>query len=67
VTCDPVRLQGQHPVARLLIALDRGKFVRPFEGYLALARPRFPNAAAKIVHDLLTVPYTHCFIDASKA
>lgn len=66
VTCDPVRLQGQHPVARLLIALDRGAFVRPFEGYLALARRRFPHAAAKIVHDLLTVPYTHCFIEASK-
>lgn len=66
VTCDPARLQGQHPIARFLISLDRGKFVRSSQGYLALAQWRFPNAAANIVHNLLTVPYTHCFIKASK-
>lgn len=67
VTCDPVRLQGQHPVARLMIALDRGEFVRTFQDYLALARRCFPNAAGKVVHDLLIVPYTQCVIAASKA
>jgi SAM-dependent methyltransferase len=41
VSCDPVRHAGQSAVARLLIALDRGRCVRTDEGYRGLAAERF--------------------------
>jgi len=66
VTCDGAYVAGQSPIARALLALDRGRHVRTPEAYLALARRHFPGATATLVHDLLVLPYTHCFIEARK-
>jgi SAM-dependent methyltransferase len=62
VTCDGAYVPGQNPVARLLLNLDRGRHVRTPEAYVAIARRNFPDATAKIVHDLLAIPYTHCIV-----
>ena len=64
-TVDGAYVQGQNPIARLLLALDRGKYVRRPEEYLAIARPYFPQAKASVLHDLLAIPYTHCIVQAS--
>jgi SAM-dependent methyltransferase len=66
VTCDGAYVKGQNPIARLLLALDRGRHVRPAPEYLILAQRHFPQATATILHDLLAVPYTHCVIEASQ-
>jgi SAM-dependent methyltransferase len=64
VTLDGAYVKGQHPVARLLLALDRGRHVRRPEDYLAIARQHFRDAKATVVDDLIAVPYTHCIIEA---
>jgi cyclopropane fatty-acyl-phospholipid synthase-like methyltransferase len=64
VTLDGAYVKGQHPVARLLLALDRGRHVRTPDAYLAIARRHFPDASATILHDLIAFPYTHCIIEA---
>jgi SAM-dependent methyltransferase len=58
VTYDNVYIEGQNPVARWLIARDRGQAVRTREGYEALARPLFPRVESVILHDTLRLPYT---------
>jgi cyclopropane fatty-acyl-phospholipid synthase-like methyltransferase len=64
VTLDCAYVKGQHPIARLLAALDRGKYVRSPDGYVALARRHFEQATATVLHDLIAVPYTHCIVEA---
>lgn len=66
VTWDPVYVDGQNPLARLLISRDRGKHVRTPDDYLALARQVFPEATGEIVDDLLRIPYTHFVMSAKK-
>jgi SAM-dependent methyltransferase len=64
ITCDGAYVKGQNPIARLLLWLDRGRYIRAPEAYLALARRHFPQAAVTVVNDLLSIPYTHCIIEA---
>jgi SAM-dependent methyltransferase len=64
VTLDCTYVKGQNPIARLLAALDRGKYVRSPDGYVALARRHFEQANATVLHDLIAVPYTHCIVEA---
>jgi SAM-dependent methyltransferase len=66
VTLDCAYEPGQHPVARLLAACDRGRFARAGSGYLALVRECFPDALLSIHHDLLRVPYTHAIVECRK-
>jgi cyclopropane fatty-acyl-phospholipid synthase-like methyltransferase len=66
VTCDGAYVAAQSPLARVLLALDRGRHVRTPEAYLALARAHFPGATATVVHDLIAFPYTHCIVEARK-
>jgi SAM-dependent methyltransferase len=64
VTLDGAFVKGQHSIAGLLLALDRGGYVRTPEAYLTIARRYFPDANATVLHDLIAVPYTHCIIEA---
>lgn len=64
ITLDGVYVRGQNPIARLLLKLDRGQHVRSTEQYLAIAQRSFPGVRARILHDLLYVPYTHCLMEA---
>lgn len=66
VTIDPVRHPGQSPVARLLVALDRGRRVRTPEGYRGLVAERFPSVETTLLTDLLPIPYSHFLMRASK-
>ena len=65
VTLDAVYRPGQHPLARLLISMDRGRFVRDDSGYTALARSAFPRVEITCYENLLRVPYSHIGIACS--
>lgn len=67
VALDPVLLERQHPVARTLARLDRGKHVRSLEGYRALAVGPFRQELVNVsvVSGLLRVPYDQAFLDVA--
>jgi SAM-dependent methyltransferase len=58
VTFDGCILKGQSPIARLLLHLDRGKFVRTQKGYEELAKKYFATVSSYIRHDMYSIPYT---------
>jgi SAM-dependent methyltransferase len=64
ITLDPAYVEGQNPIARLLIRMDRGHHVRTPAAYLEIVRRHFSDPRVSIVHDLLALPYTHCIIEA---
>ena len=66
ITLDCAFGEGQNFLSRLLVAHDRGRFVRRGRGYLDLARACFPNATLTIRHDLLRVPYSHAIVECEK-
>lgn len=66
VTFDGCFVPGQSVVARALLRMDRGRFVRTREAYLALARAAFGRVEAHVRHDLLFVPYTHLIMCCEK-
>jgi hypothetical protein len=62
LTLDPCFAPGQNPIARFLIARDRGQHVRNPDGYLALADGAGLNATGKVVHQAW-IPYTHWIME----
>ena len=68
-TLDPARTEDQHPIARLLVSLDRGRHIRQPVGYKALVATAFgaENVAVTVLHDGMKVPYTHCITVSTKA
>jgi SAM-dependent methyltransferase len=68
VALDPVLLERQHPVARALALLDRGKHVRTLAGYRALAGEAFDPAETSIrrLSGQLRVPYDHAVLEAGR-
>ena len=67
VTVDNCYAPDQSPIAKYLISKDRGEYQRNQEGYLALARPVFPDIQAHLHHDGLRIPYTHLIMEMRKA
>jgi SAM-dependent methyltransferase len=65
VTFDGCFVPGQPRLARLLLRLDRGKYVRTREGYVSLAREVFGKVEAHLRTDLLRLPYTHIILVCS--
>jgi SAM-dependent methyltransferase len=66
VTLDCAFEEDQNLLARVLVAHDRGRFVRRSQEYLDLVRAFFPEAIMTIRRDLLRVPYTHAIIECDK-
>src|SRR5690606_25352273 len=66
LTFDPCFEVGQSPLAHYLIRRDRGQNVRTKQGYEALIRPSFSIYEIAVRHRRW-VPYTHCFIEATRA
>lgn len=66
VTWDCAFVEGQHPLARLLISMDRGRAVRRPEGYCRLAQRHFAHVESRLFHDTLRVPYTICAMTCTK-
>jgi SAM-dependent methyltransferase len=65
VAIDPVILDRQNPVARLLARLDRGKNVRTLDGYQRLAEQVFrdDHISVQALSGLLRVPYDHSLLE----
>lgn len=65
VALDPVLLNAQHPVARMLARLDRGKHVRTLDGYRNLAVSAFASGSVKtrVLSGQLRVPYDHSVLE----
>jgi SAM-dependent methyltransferase len=59
ITFDNALVSGQHPFARLLAKLDRGRYARTPQQYRSLIEVSFVVESEIIRHDLLRVPYTH--------
>ncbi len=66
VTLDPVLVEGQHPVARALARLDRGRNVRTLIGYRDLVGTVFEQDRIQVRHltGRLRVPYDHALVEA---
>jgi SAM-dependent methyltransferase len=58
VTLDGCYVEGQSSIARRLLGLDRGKYVRDEKTYVSLASEVFGSTVSHIRHDLLRVPYS---------
>lgn len=56
---EPVYLEKQNRIAKLLKDLDSGKHVRTIEGYCKLMQREGFRFDYRITHDLLRVPYDH--------
>ena len=65
VTVDGCWVPKQSWIARWLLWMDRGHFVRAAEGYLGLAAPFFANIRSHIRSDLLRLPYTHLILECT--
>lgn len=59
ITLDGVFTQHQSPIARLLLRLDRGKYVRTEEHYRRLLSGQFEISKSDIRTDLIAIPFTH--------
>jgi 2-polyprenyl-3-methyl-5-hydroxy-6-metoxy-1,4-benzoquinol methylase len=66
LTVDSCLVPGQHPVARLLIAMDRGRNPRTAGDSVALARTAFAEVAHTVRHALLRRPYTHIIMECQQ-
>ena len=66
VTLDPAFHPQQRTIARVLMAMDRGLYVRHPEDYQRIIGTAFTAAHTAIRTDLTPFPYTHCIIEASK-
>ncbi len=65
VTVDPVFDPEQRSVTRVMMALDRGRYVRHPAHYRLLLSGAFATVEQSIRTDLLPIPYTHCIMEAS--
>ncbi|HEU5018866.1 MAG TPA: class I SAM-dependent methyltransferase [Pseudolabrys sp.] len=66
VTLDCVWTVPQNPIARFLIAADRGKNTRTSAAYSALAHESFSTVEVHLRDDLLRLPYDHCIMVCRK-
>jgi len=66
VTFDGVYVPEQSLFSRVLLSLDRGKYVRTEEQYRILAQNYFSDVRISLRSDLLRVPYTHIIMECKK-
>lgn len=64
ITMDPAFEENQHPIARIMAQMDRGKFVRSQDDYVALIQSNLTIIYQTTLHDLNRMPYTHAIIKA---
>jgi ubiquinone/menaquinone biosynthesis C-methylase UbiE len=65
VAAETVFDPSQRTTARILAALDRGRYVRDRVRYEQLVSPWFGKTVTELRHDLFWYPYTHCMILAT--
>lgn len=59
VAIEPVFSPDQRLTARLIIASDRGRYVRDIDGYTNLLNKGFEKVTGKVIHGRLRIPYSH--------
>ena len=67
VAIEPVFTPDQRLSARLIIASDRGRYVRDVDGYKALLSKGFANVDGKVVHGRLRIPYSHVILTCTRS
>jgi SAM-dependent methyltransferase len=65
VAIEPVFSPDQGLIPRLIIAADRGRYVRDTEGYESLLSLGFENVSSKVIHGRLRIPYSHVILTAT--
>jgi cyclopropane fatty-acyl-phospholipid synthase-like methyltransferase len=65
VTIDPVFHPDQRSSARIMMAMDRGRFVRQQPHYEYLFRSVFPSGEGRTRSDINPFPYTHLIMSAT--
>ena len=65
ITLDGCFTKPQNPLARRIIAADRGEYVRTLEQYQRLVEP-FGQIQTTLLTDGLRIPYTHLIMNISK-
>ena len=66
ITCDGCRSSGEGLISKIVLSLDRGKYVRDKEGYLNLARQAFNQIESDTRSDLSNIPVNGIFIICTK-
>jgi SAM-dependent methyltransferase len=66
VSSDGCFTPDQSWLNRLVVAQDRGQFVRPAERYAEMAREFFDDVRLTVYHDLLRIPYSHAIMEATR-
>jgi cyclopropane fatty-acyl-phospholipid synthase-like methyltransferase len=66
IAIDPVWDPTSRTTARVLAALDRGRFVRAASGYAAMVGQHLESVHNEVRHDLLPIPYTYCVTVAER-
>lgn len=64
ITHDPVRLVKQKRVSKILMDLDRGKYIRDQQNYVKFFEGHFGHVSTDTRTDFLRVPYSTLFIEA---
>jgi SAM-dependent methyltransferase len=67
VTYDGCFIPDQPVLARFVVSLDRGRYVRTREAYERLARAEFDEVKSVVRHDLVRIPYTHLIMECGTA
>ena len=67
ITIDPLFHPEQRTTARVLAALDRGRYVRDQSGYERVIGEHLTVERSDVYSDLLIMPYTHCVIEARRS
>lgn len=65
VSIDPVFDPDQRSIARVAMAMDRGRFVRQREHYDMLVRSVLPDLEVVVRSDVNPFPYTHIVFEAT--
>lgn len=66
VTVDPAYWTPQSPLARFMIARDRGQNVREGSAYEALVPDTYTRVVLSRRDDLLNIPYSHAVLECTK-
>lgn len=59
ITFDNTLAEGQHPIARMMSRLDRGRYSRSPAGYRRIIESHFEIQTEIVRHDLMRIPYSH--------
>lgn len=66
VTVDGCFTKNQSFIKKIILKMDRGKYVRKDRDYLRLARTQFDDVRSKVKHNLINIPYTHIIMECTK-